>query len=69
MLGHGVVNFGVGLSVHQHTGLQCLDFVIFAVILDGFFVDLVVFFVARHCSPLAPSFKWACFVVNKFCFF
>ena len=42
MLGHGVVDFGVGLSVHQHTGLQGLDFVCFAVeFLDRLLVVLL----------------------------
>lgn len=44
MLGHGVVDFGVGLSVHHQTRFQGLDFVCIAVE----FLDRLLIVLLRH---------------------
>ena len=61
MLGHGVVDFGVGLSIHQQAGFQRFDFVAVSLVVFRLFVVLLglghIDPIGFYCKSLVNLFK------------
>jgi hypothetical protein len=52
VLGHGVVDFGARLSIHQQAGFQRFDFVAVLLVVFGLFVLLVILYRLGHIDPI-----------------